>query len=226
MSKRSENRKSEYDIVCRQFLTFQQLEEDIDIINIVGKYKGSKNEIGENTDHLKFDTYKELFDSILREEEYTILLLDDSLITMNYIFDDEGRIQKHNLSFVPSYKNDLMIENDERYVLDSESDEDANISEVDIARRLSSYIRIDYDNVGKQLYYHSTVHMHIGVFDNGLRLPLQHAVYPNEFLFLIFKYIYQIEDGKLGKLENEYSKECLLSELELSKFKISYGNKE
>lgn len=220
----SKKELTEYEIVRKQFLAFQQLDNDIEIVNIVGNYNEKEHEIGENTDHIKYSNYREQTEKILKEEGYTILLIDDSFLTLNYHFDNEGNISKHVLSFVPSYKNDLYREDmDKNEVRQNHQEQDANVSEEAFCKRISNYIRIDYDTLGQKKYYHTPVHFHAGVFDYSFRLPFETALFPNDFLYLIFKYIYHIEDECLNMLEGAYTRKCMLLEDEMSKFRMVYG---
>lgn len=216
---------TEYEIVREQFLAFQQLYNDIEIVNIVNNYNEKNLEIGENTEHINYRNYREQTDKILSEEGYTILLIDDSFLTLYYLFDREGNICKHVLSFVPSYQNDLYREDmDKKVVYQNHQEQDANVLEEVFCRRISNYIRVDYDTLGQKKYYHTPVHLHAGVFEYSFRLPVQNALFPNDFLFLIFKYIYHIEDERLGLLNNAYTRRCKLLEDEMSRFRIVYGS--
>lgn len=217
MSKRPKIELTDFDVIQQQFLEFQALDNDIGIVNIVNKYHCSKNEIGETTDHIKYDSYQEIFDKLLRDDKYTILLIDDSIITMQYIFDDNGKLLQHTLSFLPNYRQNILED-------EEEMQEDADISPKEFSRRLSNYIRIDYGELGRQDYYHALVHLHIGVFKESVRMPLQCFLYPKEFLFLIFKYIYHLEDDELVKLECGLPKHCLLKDNEMKKLRMAFGN--
>ena len=211
--------KNEFKIVSEQFLLMNDLVKDIEIINIITNYKATEYEVGINTEHFKYHNYKELFDNTLRNENYTMSLLDDSMIAMSYVFDDNGQIIKHNLSFLPNYKFDLYRDGMEFEY----EEEDADISDELFAKRISNYIRIDYDVKGNQEYHHSLVHMHIGLFEYSIRLPFKHVVYPYEFLYLIFKYIYHLNDECLQKIDCQYEKDIKLTANELSKFKMVYA---
>ena len=209
--------QTDFDEIEQQFLMFQELDKDIDIVNIVSKYHCSKNEIGETTDHVKYDTYQEIFDKLMRDEKYTILLTDDSIITMQYIFNSSGELLQHTLSFLPNYR-----QND--YNSEDDMQGNADISPKEYSMKLSNYIRIDYEEKGREDYYHALVHLHMGVFKESMRIPLQCFLYPNEFLWFIFKYIYHVDDSKLSRLECELPKNCLLKEKEIKKLRMAFGN--
>lgn len=209
---------NEYDVIRNQFFGLQQLDKDIEIINIINDYNATLRYIGTNTDHFKFSNYKELFDKTLREESFTISLLDDSMLALYYEFDGMGKIVKHNLSFIPNYRMDLFRDEDWQYEGD-----DPDVSEELLSKRLSNYLRIDYDGTGYAEYYHSMVHMHVGVFSESIRMPFQTIVYPYEFLYLVFKYIYHLDDKCLKCLDCEYVKHVKLSNNELKKFSVIYG---
>ena len=212
--------ENDYRIVERQFLGLQELYKDIEIINIVSEYTAKAYSIGINTEHFKYHNYKELFDKTLGEERFTLSLLDDSMIVLYYEFNEEGKIIKHNLSFLPNYRYDL-FRCDKMY--DDEDEGEDEISSEVFAERINNYIRIDFDDKGYEEYYHAAVHMHIGVFQGGIRIPVQTIIYPYEFLYLIFKYLYHIGDCDLEKLNCEHKKDLNLSVRELKKFRLVYG---
>lgn len=218
MSGVKEKQYTDFQIVQKQFLHFRTLEKDIDIINIVNNYNEQLNEIGETTEHIQYNSYKEIFDIILYQDQYTIALIDDSMILMHYIFDNDGNMIQHTLSFLPNYK-DTYLKEDELWIDDS-------TSEINYNSRLGNYIRVDYNSLGRREYYHTLVHMHVGVFKDGIRIPLQHFLYPYEFLYIIFKYIYHIEDDKLKKLFCDLPKECKLQGCEMDKLRIIFGKNE
>ena len=82
MNKVAKKELSDFEIVRQQFISFQTLESDIDNINIINNYHERKQEIGETTEHIKYSSYKYVFDKLLSEENYTILLTDDSMFVI------------------------------------------------------------------------------------------------------------------------------------------------
>lgn len=186
------------------------------IVNIVNDYHATGRTIGINTDHFHFQTYMEEFNNFSEAASYTILLTDDAMIAMHYIFDDSGKLIKHNLSYLPDYKRDL-------FDTTETMNEDANIESDKLAERLSNYLRVDFDTCGYAEYYHTKVHLHLGLFDNPFRIPLQTYLLPNDFLYLVFKYIYHLDEGILSRIVDTKKKEIKLSEKELDRFFLKYG---
>lgn len=207
--------QTDYNIVLQQFLAFRTLENDIPVINIINDYHSQKDEIGDTTAHIKYSTYKSVFDDLLNNDKYTILLVDDSMITLHYLFNPDGSLKEQTLSFLPNYKDNVSSEEDQQ---------DANISDETFFKRISNYIRIDYTELGRKEYTHALVHLHIGVFKESIRFPLQHFLYPYEFLFIIFKYLYHRTDNELKKLECNISKASKLTDLEMKKLRLVFGN--
>ena len=215
MSKNNSKKQTDRDIVSQQFLTFRILENEIDIINIANKYNCKMNEIGDTTDHVKESTYKAVFNDAISNDKYTILLMDDSIIAMNYVFNNDGSLKEQTLSYLPNYRNNI-DDREERY-------QDANIDEKIFYEKISNYIRVDYTELGREECIHTLVHMHVGVFKGGIRFPLQHFLYPYEFLFFIFKYLYHKTDEELKSIECDFMKESKLTELEMKRLRLVFG---
>lgn len=219
MSRTNEQDRTDFEIVEQQFLKIPVLENRINHINAINKYHKGQNEIGNLADRVRYHTYMEVFNSMYRNEAYTISLLDGSMINMHYIFDESKNMKKHTLSFMPNYHVDLLVKQEEQ----EEYELDANVSAEKLSLRLNNYIRVDYDEVGREDYYHSLVHLHIGVSDQAIRIPMQYYMFPNDFLFFIFKYIYRYDDNVLKNLIPESKMKCMLEENERKRFKLVYG---
>lgn len=207
---------TDYYIIQQQILSFQHLSYDVPIVNIVNDYKESRQSIGVNTEHFRFGSYIEQFNNLANDALYTILLTDDSMIAMHYIFDENLFLIKHTLSYLPDYKRDLF---DSTEIMN----EDANIEIEDLARRLSNYLRVDFDTLGKQEYFHTDVHLHVGLFRDSFRIPLKSYLFPNDFVYLVFKYIYHLDEDLLKSLISPSTKKIKLSESELSRVYMCYG---
>ena len=200
------------------FLKIPRWENRINNINTVSKYHKGENEIGNVADRVKYHTYMEVFNNMYRNEAYTISLLDGSMINMHYIFDESKNMKKHTLSFMPNYRVDLLDKQ-----VQEEQELDANVSPEQLSLRLNNYIRIDYDEVGREDYYHSLVHLHVGISDQAIRIPMQYYMFPNDFLFFIFKYVYRHDDNTLRSLRPEPEMKCMLEDNERKRLKLVYG---
>lgn len=121
----------------------------------------------------------EAFDKMMYNCQYTILLEDDSMVFLFYEFNDNNNVTGHILSYLPSFRNDS--ENGKEYT-DENNEEEINF--IQLHRRISNFVRVDFEEVGRKEYYHSLIHMHIGTERNALRIPIEHFVMPFEFLFL------------------------------------------
>ena len=218
MSRTKEQNRTDIEIVEQQFLKIPILENRINNINTISKYHKGENEIGNLADRVKYHTYMEVFNSMYRNEAYTISLVDGSMINMHYIFDEGKNMKKHTLSFMPNYRVDLLVKQEQE-----EQELDANVDSEKLSMRLNNYIRIDYDEVGMEDYYHSLVHLHIGISDQAIRIPMQYYMFPNDFLFFIFKYIYRCGDDNLRTLMPESKMKCMLKENERKRIKLVYG---
>ncbi|WP_144596711.1 DUF2290 domain-containing protein [Bacillus cereus] len=216
----SEKTYNEYELVNRQILNFYMVQERIPIINDVNIYNISKNEIGERTNKLTQITYPDVYRELLEEKKYNILINDESIISLHYIFDDENKIKKHSLSFIPSLDLEICL-----------SDEQTLDNRIVILQNTNNYLRIDYDKTGKKNIIHTDVHMHFGIFHteyekeySELRIPLEGILYPNEFIYLIFKYMYDVDDEYVNfLLEDTYIKKHRLEDCELDKLILSFN---
>lgn len=210
---------SEKEIVREQFCELAVLQQKIHIINDVNDYYETKNIIGNKADKIRFHSYMEAFDEMMYNVQYTILLEDDSMIFLFYEFDDNNNVIGHILSYLPSFRNDS--ENGKEYT-DENNEEETNF--IQLHRRISNFVRVDFEDIGRREYYHSLVHMHIGTERNALRIPIEHFVMPFEFLFFILKYVYHLPDEELTGIECEISRNSMLTEKEKQKLKLVFSN--
>lgn len=170
---------------------------------------------------IKFNilNYVSVFNEIIMNKKYHVLLNDNSLICYHYQFDDNGSVAKHCLYYIPSpSENILLAFQSKAYSSIEELDPQLLADLMEIMER---YIRIDYDVDGKKEIIHTNVHMHYGISPNKLRFPIYSKVYPEEFLYFILKYVYESDDIKLEKLNIHDKKSIQLSELEMRRFYIN-----
>ena len=207
---------SEKEIVREQFWALPVLQQKIHIINDVNDYHETKNIIGNKADKIRFHSYMEAFDKMMYNCQYTILLEDDSMVFLFYEFNDNNNVTSHILSYLPSFRNDS--ENGKEYT-DENNEEEINF--IQLHRRISNFVRVDFEEVGRKEYYHSLIHMHIGTERNALRIPIEHFVMPFEFLFFVLKYVYHLPDEELTGIECEISRNSMLTEKEKKKPEFS-----
>jgi hypothetical protein len=215
----SEKPYNDYEIVNRQIMNLYMVQERIPIINDVNIYNVSGNEIGERTNKLTQITYPDVYKELLEERKYNILINDESIISFHYLFEDK-KIKKHSLSFIPSLDLEITL-----------SDEQTLENRLVILQNTNNYLRIDYDITGKREIVHTDVHMHYGIFHTEhekeykeLRIPLEGIFFPNEFIYLIFKYVYDLDDEFVNFLiEDKYIKEQRLEQCELDKLILSFN---
>lgn len=197
--------KTAKSIVQKQLLNIYQHFTKISIIQEVDYptiiEKNNQIIIGNLSERISHNNYSESTRKMIENVEYTILLTDLSIISIYYVFDKiSENIIYGNLSFIPfkDSNEDLMSE--------------------------SKYIRIDYDNCGRKEYVHTLVHMHFSTYKNNVRIPLDHVVTPVEFVYIILKYFYEIDDPLLEKQDySEKINAVVLSKNESKKLKISFG---
>ena len=139
----------------------------------------SINSIGSTTGKFTSENYAEMYNLVLKDENYQIAFQDESLISMYYKFSDSGDIERYNLSFIPVV-----------------NDETAELSMLD-------YIRIDFDPQGFKKILHERQHIHIGIsfhdeknteeLRKELRIPVVEKIYPWDFIYLISRFVYHID---------------------------------
>ena len=149
--------------------------------------KTSKNYIGQVTGKFTYENYYTLYNECISNKNYQILMQDESVISMYYLFDSEGKIKGYNLSFIPSLNSEIT-----KY--------DCNIS--NIFSDVENYLRIDFDMQGYKKILHEKQHLHIGINvkskkhdRNIIRFPIAEKIYPWDFIWLVLKLIYHMEDS-------------------------------
>ncbi|MCM2588091.1 DUF2290 domain-containing protein [Rossellomorea marisflavi] len=211
---------NEYEVVCRQIMNLYLVQERIPSINDVNIFNINEFEIGERTNKLTQNTYPDVYKELLEEKKYNILINDESIISFHYLFDDKNNIKKHSLSFIPSLDLEIAL-----------SDELTLENRLIILQNTNNYLRIDFDLTGKKNIVHTDVHMHYGIFHteyekefSEFRIPLEGIFYPNEFIYLVFKYIYDLKDEFVNfLLEENYNKKQRLEECEIDKLILSFN---
>ncbi|MEK4236195.1 DUF2290 domain-containing protein [Paenibacillus sp. FSL H7-0714] len=213
---------TDYQIVKKQIEHLYIIQEHVPIINAVNCWNVKGRQIGERTNKLTLENYHEVYKKMLEEQEFHLLINDESVISLFYLFDENGKVSQHSLSYIPSL--DIEI-----YASDTLSLE----NHISISRTANNYIRIDYDKTGKKDVVHTDVHMHFGIFhkqnhmsSSELRIPLEGILFPYEFIYIILKYLYDVEDEFLTALfEDKYIKFSCLEKKEQDKLILSFGER-
>jgi len=136
------------------------------------------------------------------------------------MFNQDGKVKHHNLSYIPSIDFEIYLEE--------------NISmenQILISKSANNYIRIDYDRTGKKQIVHTDIHMHFGIYpreesltNSEFRIPMEGILFPYEFMYIIFKYFYEVEDEYVSFLLREkYSKSVCLETNEWDKLVLSFN---
>lgn len=213
---------SDFEVIEAQFIRLQCIYREFIKINVFNDYIKTQNSIGICSEKIRYSNYIDIYNKMNDENTYCIQMIDGSLICMYYKFDSEKNLIYHNLSFIPNYLADICLDEDDVLGEEFEYSENIEIKVADLNRRINNYIRIDFDDEGREEYYHALVHVHVGVFKDSIRLPINHFVTPFEFLHFILKYIYREPDTLLNGLLYEYEKECKLTANERSKVWINF----
>lgn len=211
---------TEYEIVKKQMQHLYIVQERIPIINDVRITKIRSDEIGERTNKFTHSNYHEVYKTMLEEEEFNILINDESMISLYYMFNEDGKIKQHNLSYIPSI--DMEI-----YLCENISLE----NQIIISRNANNYIRIDYDKTGKKEIVHTDIHLHFGIYakeenlaNYEFRIPMEGILFPYEFIYIIFKYLYGLDDEYVSfLLEEKYSKSVCLESNECDKLVLTFS---
>lgn len=211
---------SQYEIVCNQVKNLYLAQLNISIINAVSIPNIASKEIGKRTETFSHLKYPELYIKMLENSEYNILLNDESIISFFYTFNEDGTIKHHNLSFIPSL--DIEICREDSKILENQ---------VIISKQLNNYLRMDYHLEGKKEIIHTDSHLHFGLYpseeelnNSELRIPMEGVIFPYEFMYIVLKYLYLVNNKDLEfLLENNYEKTPLLEECEKDKLLLTFN---
>lgn len=138
--------------------------------------------IGTRTGKFTQNNYIEQYNEVLQNKNFQIIFQDESLISMYYLFRENGDIEQYHLSFIPSPHNE--VEKDDKW-----------------DNSMIEYIRIDYDMTGYNPIIHEKQHIHLGVsfpnddpekIRNLMRIPISEKIYPWDFIYLISKLVYHL----------------------------------
>lgn len=156
-------------------------------------------DIGERCKKISQGNYLSAYNDAINKNEYSILFKDYSYITFYYQFDINKNLIYSSLNYVPFCQKDVDIQN-------------------------NSYTRIDFEKQGHCEFFHPLSHMHFTTNKNDVRLPLDHVMTPNEFLYFVLVHIYHNKEDKLKKLDLSSKLSCSVMSLdEIKKIRISFG---
>lgn len=166
--------------------------------------------LGKKVEHVKEDNYREVFEKLFNDNNFSILMMDGGIISLFYKFEQNGDVCSHCLHYFPN----ILIESEEDDIYNLFSDyENKNI--------LSKYVRIDFGKIGFQEHYHSACHIHFSLNKDGVRIPCNSWVSPMEFYMFIMTYIYHAPVDI-----DKTSKRKVLTENELLKCYLKFGGSD
>lgn len=186
----------EWQWIYANFPKFKLIEDMKNVLEI-------NHSLGINAGHFKSTNYVDLYNQTFENEDYSICLMDYSLICMNYVFDASGKTISHNLMYIPCPTNE---------------EENESLNEV-----LSKYIRVDYDRFGYKKTIHTLVHLHTNIYKSQMRIPIMHILTPKDFLFVILKYVYHSDDEIVNSLLVDKERDILLDSEDVIKFRLALG---
>jgi hypothetical protein len=173
-------------------------DEAVNLIRMVGLDKNIQN--GNKPTSNKFDTtrkekdYLAVYEAAINNNDFNMLLKDDSLLQFKYFNSSEGLEISYSyyefpLDF-PSY--DLYLEN-QGLCYDIVGEEYRSIYEYELqsapVKRTPTPIRYDYDLLRYKAGVHAVSHIHIG-HSNNVRIPSNIIISPKLFIFFILKHAY------------------------------------
>lgn len=172
-------RNEEKDIYDEWMFLFNN-QKNIPTIDTVGhpRYDSTQKIIGKSI-KINYNNYREEFYLVSKDNPIPILLADGSMIFFDYVFDEDGTIVEHHLSYLPSPTEKDSLES-----------------------TLSKIIRIDYEQEGFIPNVHSYTHLHSGK-NSSYRFTVENIVYPLEFIAFIiltnYNHISEKIMNELGK---------------------------
>lgn len=206
---------SDLTIVREQFNKIWELE-SIPFILKTEHPSIKKNSIGKTSGKFTYSNYYERYKECIDDNNYQLMMQDESIITMFYSFNDNESISKYNLSFIPS--------------LNCEIDEN-NCEINNIIGDVENYVRIDLDEKGYEKIVHEKQHLHLGLNFNTknnerhkIRLPIGEKLYPFDFIYLILKFVYNMSE-KYSKYFDSVCKDerCKVININEQLFHIKYN---
>ncbi|WP_413362263.1 DUF2290 domain-containing protein [Lysinibacillus sp. 3P01SB] len=142
---------------------------------------------------LKNIDYEDIYNTLEQDENYTIKLIDGSLIQMMYKFDSRNNISSHRLGFFPCINLKPLEEDHELY---SKFDLYADILK---KNTLPTIFRFDFD-VDSKLYVemdHAKSHVTFGQFES-CRIPSSGPITPKKFIDFVIRNFYHSAMKDLG----------------------------
>jgi hypothetical protein len=159
---------------------------------------------------LKNISYSEIYDTLNKDKNYNIKMIDGALIQLMYSFKANGDLKKYRLAFFPSPNLDEFQNNWELYELDEIY---ADIIGKNI---VTTPIRFDYDPSNFEAIEHPCSHLTIGQYKN-CRIPLSAPLTPVIFIEFILRNFYNTAHNKYSKkfnFKNEVSFASCIDDLE------------
>lgn len=198
---------NELKTIEKQFIDLCIFYRNIPEINDYVYPKIKKEYIGKKTSKFTIENYVDRYGETIDSKNYQLIFYDESLISFYYEFDEEGNISKYSLSFIPSVDNDIDLSD---YEFNEEVKDLLLESYVD-------YLRIDFDDLGYKKVIHTKNHMHRGINWHGkdcvreeIRFPILHILYPFDFIYIICRYVYHVDEDLLSKLLCNKEKRIIL----------------
>lgn len=157
------------------------------------------------------DIYKTVYDSAINNKTYTILLQDESMLSLFYVFGSENQLIEFSLSFIPNP------------YIDDDTDIYSRYKNYNFKDIIAQYLRFDMSYEGVIPFMHPITHFHACLNKNGFRFPLKNIIYPKTFLWIIAKYLYNIELYSIN--EDEQTTFLTKEELAGMLLSLNYDNK-
>lgn len=133
---------------------------------------------------LKDIPYPDIYNDLEKGNQYHIKLPDGGLLLFQYEFNG-NKITKHRLCYFPCPLLPSVEEAPELY------DKDELYADILSKRIVRFPIRFDFDPKNYRPTHHPHSHMTLGQFEN-CRIPVSHAVSPDDFLKFILRNFYSL----------------------------------
>lgn len=189
---------NEKKIIEKNMIEFLKIWHNISQIKkFINNFKKNSDTFGKKTSKFTkknyIDSYK---NTIIENGNYQLIFRDESVISFFYKFDNNNQIISYSLSYIPGICEEITIDeydyNDVKELLESS---------------YKDYIRIDLEEEGYKEILHTKNHLHYRVIENdentlrnNIRIPICQIMYPLDFIYIICKYIYHVEERDLKKL--------------------------
>lgn len=147
-----------------------------DVRKAQGHYQVGLMNDGNFSIALRKQSRQKIHETLIKENLFSMILNDDSIIQMSYLLDNQDLIA-HRLTYIPK---------------------PYSLGETDVVREYGGkftnkpMLRFDFSSLMHEDHYHSYSHLHIGTTED-CRVPVSSPLGPNLFIYFLLRNYYSSE---------------------------------